>query len=502
MVLYDENYKFLGISGSLLQRLGYEDISDFSSLHRDFADLFEKENGLIYNFDNFSWIDFILYGGANKDKAIIKTKNNKKMNVQIEIQEIFLKDDINGVEKLFQIKLIGSEIENFTPTHDDSIPQTKEINLSSFLDNSDEVRTKVETPKENPIDKEPEPTPKPLSINLSFLKDDDVVENDDTKTTIEPKTKPEASTLLNLNKEADPTPTTESKTDDNHEIVLNFFKDISLKENTTENKVDIDLDDKKEEPKTEPKTEPKIELNFLKKEEEPVVEPLAKEVKETPISINLDFLNKDKKEEVKDPEEDPKIKSNIINQIKNDIKEIDSDNKFDLLINENLKPKEEENTINNALKSILNISKKQDEPIKKEPILLKPEPELKKEEEAPQKNIIKPTTPLQEDNNTQEVAPLSSLDIDEEDKKEIIKDFINEANHNIDLIKEFIKNNDYNSINYAIIKINSSAEILSLSSINNYLSQLKQALISKDLVQVDTEIKKLDNALDALKKYT
>ena len=532
MVLYDENYKFLGVSGTLLNKLGYEDISDFSSQHKDFADLFEKENGLIYNFDNFSWIDFILYGGANKDTAIITTKNNQKLNIKIDIQEIFLKDDINGVEKLFQVKLLGSDIENFIP-QENSIVQSKEINLSSFLDDNDKIEEKEEQKVE--VKKEPKILDEPLSINLSFLKEDDVALEEIPKNI-------EVEKPLNIliEKEEEPKQTIDpiknsEPISSNNDIVLNFFKDINFKEeerlkpvkneileekpNIKAHKeiekeeeptstINLGFLDKDNEEKTEPKVsdEPKIKLDFLKENKDEIsTKPKIEEPKNTPSSINLGFLKQDIEEKTEpkvsdEPNDEPQKKSTIINQIKNDIKEIDSTDEYNLKIDISAQH-EEESSINNALKSMLNIGKKTNQNDKKLTFEIKSD----KKQIIDEKQIIEEKQvnlePIIDNISKQNNIPLAFLDIDEEDKKEIIKDFINEASYNSNLIKEFINKEDYSSINYSIIKISSSAEILSLNQINKILSSLKQAVSDTNISQAYIEIENLDNALNELKKY-
>jgi hypothetical protein len=98
--------------------------------------------------------------------------------------------------------------------------------------------------------------------------------------------------------------------------------------------------------------------------------------------------------------------------------------------------------------------------------------------------------------------PLSSFDISNSDKKEIINDFINEAKFNIELIKNFMLKEDYGSINYSFIKISSSAQILNLVDISSKLLLLKKALLDRDTTKINTEIDHLSTTLEALKRYT
>ncbi len=93
MILYDENYNFLGISSDTLTFLGYEDMTEFLALVPDFVNLLVKKDGYVHEFNNFSWIDFILFSGASNKKALIKLKNNKTIETNIDAKEIFLVDE-------------------------------------------------------------------------------------------------------------------------------------------------------------------------------------------------------------------------------------------------------------------------------------------------------------------------------------------------------------------------------------------------------------------------
>jgi len=379
LILYDESYNFLGMSEKILNKLGYDDLDEFCTYHRDFAELFEKQNGLIYNFENFSWIDFVLYGGANKDQAIVKTKTGDKIKAKIEIDEIRVKDDIIGVTKIFSVNLIEQGIIKETSS---TIPITaNKINLSAMLDEKDILKDdtpepKIEIVQENSLfgdvpktdttDKEQpiiqEQKEENIDINLSFIKNEELKEDDkSTKPSFsfdflkkdedqdekeDEQNKPQTPPIV----EETPAQIKEDKEDDDQKVVLNFF-------NST-------LDEEKEEEKSQeeitplqPQIQPQEQtiqpqetpLNDIKTEEEP------KETKkdDKPFLIDLNILNKDKQDtktpSLDDTQEDdePKIELNFLKQDPQEESDSDLKSKTDSspTINLNfLKGKDEEET--------------------------------------------------------------------------------------------------------------------------------------------------------------
>jgi chemotaxis protein histidine kinase CheA len=450
LILYDENYKFLGVEEGLLKRLGFNSIGDLNSVTDDFANLFEKDKSLIYNFENFSWIDFVLYGGSNRNSAVIKDKSGKKYSVKIYIEEIHLQNDFNGMNKLFSIKLpnltnIESEnIENINNQNDSKEEDSDDLSINlSFLKetaptNKEDSKPSKESQKEIKTDlnffkkesdqpqKEPQVESKNEDINLDFLKKDTTPTNkEDTKPSKE--SQKEIKTDLNFFKKESDQPQKEPQVESkNEDINLDFLK----KDTTPTNKEDT-------KPSKESQKEIKTDLNFFKKEsDQPQKEPQVQSKNE---DINLDFLKKDttptNKEDTKPSKESEKEKkSDMIDKIKSEINEIDGISKKDTL------------------------NKNSD--------------------------------------------PLSSFDISNSDKKEIINDFINEAKFNIELIKNFMLKEDYGSINYSFIKISSSAQILNLVDISSKLLLLKKALLDRDTTKINTEIDHLSTTLEALKRYT
>lgn len=90
MLIYNHNKEFLGIGENDLKTFGFSDLEEFKSLTEDFADLFIKATGYIYNFNHIHWIDYIACCNDNsQQKAIIRVKE-KEYTVSITIDTIYL----------------------------------------------------------------------------------------------------------------------------------------------------------------------------------------------------------------------------------------------------------------------------------------------------------------------------------------------------------------------------------------------------------------------------
>lgn len=134
MILYDQDFNFIGMSAETLAFLGYEDIDEFTSMNSDFADLFVKKEGFIHKFENFSWIHYILYSGAANKRAYVRQKNGSEAPVDITIKEVFLNHTYDGLRKVYSVKLIN---ENFTKyaksdVHDSRSKESKEFSLKKL----------------------------------------------------------------------------------------------------------------------------------------------------------------------------------------------------------------------------------------------------------------------------------------------------------------------------------------------------------------------------------
>ncbi len=127
MILYDDKYNFLGMSSDTLGFLGYEDIGEFLSQHNDFANLFVNKEGYIYKFDNFAWIDFVLYSGSANKKAIVTLKNGQETEISVSIKELFLAKEIENSKKLYSVKVISDNFNEISGTPKDTSNIKKSI---------------------------------------------------------------------------------------------------------------------------------------------------------------------------------------------------------------------------------------------------------------------------------------------------------------------------------------------------------------------------------------
>ena len=73
MLLYDQKRKLVGIDERVLEFIGFESLNDLYNRVDDIADLFVNRPGYVYNFKNFSWIDYVLYNPHKTHRAIIET---------------------------------------------------------------------------------------------------------------------------------------------------------------------------------------------------------------------------------------------------------------------------------------------------------------------------------------------------------------------------------------------------------------------------------------------
>ncbi len=370
MILYDQNFKFIGMSAETLTFLGYEDLEEFCSMHGDFADLFIKREGYIHKFENFSWIHYILYSGAANKKALIGKKNGGELSVEITIKEVFLNQAYDGLEKIYSVKLINENFTTISKTdvHDQRSHQNSHFSLQNLtkdfnISQPDKQESKESKPLyEKPaiskplldIEKEfqaPKEEIKEPEINLpehsgfilgSFedtqTKEDHQSEEIDDFKEFEPKD--EKNEILKIEENIKPfehIPPKKEEEDEKSESSNTAFFNALKNEQSKETALNLENDNLKE---VEEEQKP-FELNFdlLKVEKSDTNE--AKELKtvenkepqnetsldENEFSLEL-FDIKSNENETKEADlkiDQNRSKESLISQIKSDIKEIDQD---------------------------------------------------------------------------------------------------------------------------------------------------------------------------------
>lgn len=116
MLLYNQERKLVAIDEKILEFLGFETLSDLFNRVDDIADLFVNRPGYVYNFKNFSWIDYVLYNPAKSHQAIVETSRGG-VEVEIKINSLLNR---SGDLAYFYVELIplklNDETDLFVPT--------------------------------------------------------------------------------------------------------------------------------------------------------------------------------------------------------------------------------------------------------------------------------------------------------------------------------------------------------------------------------------------------
>lgn len=89
MLLYNQNYEFIGIDDESLRILNYSTLEELLTVCSDVADLFANQPGYIHNFKNFKWIDFLLHANVDASSAIIHA-NGRIFSAQLSVTSFYL----------------------------------------------------------------------------------------------------------------------------------------------------------------------------------------------------------------------------------------------------------------------------------------------------------------------------------------------------------------------------------------------------------------------------
>ncbi|OQX73434.1 MAG: hypothetical protein B6D59_05675 [Campylobacteraceae bacterium 4484_4] len=361
MILYDENYRFLGISNETLAFLGYEDLSEFLSMHSDFADLFQKRDGYVYKFENFSWIDFILYSGAGNKNGIIQLKNGEETEIKIHIKEVYLAHPIENANKLYSVKIISEQFKQLASQTDPNIILEEKNSpvLNTFMtDPHTEPQAVPKYPaKQEPVEEiqkseseivlapeseseEQKREEEPLTLNFDAL--ESIQEPSQTN---EPSEEESSPFILDFSKETPPILESDEEENEPTEEAETEISFLKIGESTPTEVDDTNEDEVSEErmqESTEPESETAFSLDFLKKAD---AEKLSEEQEEEKTPSESLFVPSEVSEEIvpelkeaTDHEESPdeehtplfetealqsEQKEYIIEQIKHDLAEID-----------------------------------------------------------------------------------------------------------------------------------------------------------------------------------
>jgi len=549
LILYDQNYNFIGMSNENLSYLGYEDLSDFTSQHSDFANLLVNKEGYIYKFQNFSWIDFILYSGSPNKAALLKQKNGDEIEIKLSVKEVFLTSEINGNQKYYSVRIISDNFVNIASKTDPEItkksPPKNSFNLNNLI-TEDAIEPAQSTQHEEiklSIPQVEEPVAEQSNdFVLNFPSQETIEEQSVIK--LDLTQEPDTTLLTATNNVESPIFEQEFKLNlaenafedslpsDTHETATpNTF--LKSEENTqTKDDAEITFDVEQHEtfeasehesissgfslkhattpaPEVEEKVDAPINLNFLQTQE-PVLEP---EEQPEPTQIlkeetNLNFLKQATRHEVKEPEP-IQNKQEIISQIQHDIAEIDayhdeatlpsneettnSPDTSDIsasIFNKN-EVKQDKKSFTKTLKSLFADSQE----IQKDEsdIMQEPSASLKKNDEK-----VEDITKEERTEKNNSTLSLSTLGLDKEEENALILEFILDSQQNIQLFKQYHQSKQSVQANYALIKIQSSAEILNLNDIIDTIHSIKQASQEEKSIQIEQLIERLEEDIARL----
>lgn len=148
MILYSADKKFMGMDHDDLRQLGYKSLSDFIKDYQDFADTFIDCPGYIYNYEDFSWIDYILNSNDSDFKAMIYSHSNG-FTCDLEISPYYLVSSVQShgyAVNLHHIRALSKEeisyIDKITTSTGGGISQVNMID-----ENTIDILKNTPTPK-------------------------------------------------------------------------------------------------------------------------------------------------------------------------------------------------------------------------------------------------------------------------------------------------------------------------------------------------------------------
>ena len=428
-----------------------------------------------------------------------------------------IKEDEAKQESSFLLKNSDEMSKDFVLNMDEdklekSTPQTE---VSSFLLKHDDETLNDFVLKEE----------KQEISNFTFNKNEEEIEKEDDSFLIKNDTTSSNDFVLNIANDLSDNKEEEIKESNfllkNDEIEIETHKSLEKEENV------VNFNTLKDEPKNEEKSDNTFKLDFLKTN-------LIQEEKTTETS-------NDKAQEYKTVDN-----SQIIKQIKKDIKEIDSietksdinipitpqieqpmqmrenyENKndsqtlSDLQINEN-KNEKVNKSFTSTLQGLFGASKqdlssnsddkedesfKNDEPTiigsetKKDEDIFSQKMNFTNSEKKPDEVSHKPET-----DSTLDLSSLTQLGLSHDDELDLLQDFCTDTQESINMINQLTHTEDFDKINYSLVKIKSSAEILNLNDIIESTNDIRKHCITENSDKVVIETAKLKEKINLLQE--
>ncbi len=518
MILYDKYSNFLGMSSTMLNFLGFEDLEEFKAIYKDVADLFVEKRGYIYKFKNFSWIEYALHSGTPNKKVLITLKNSQVIESEIKIKEIYLINPIGESDKFYSIEFINSFFNN-EPKIQTPNTSLEEIEAKNILQESKEKYKEEETPAfKEPIaslnfnEEEEKEKEEPISLD-TFEKeekeekeeDNVLLQNEEESFEIKPLIEDTQEENIDIFKEEQAQNEFENinfeeeselsnlkleneeifKEDEKEKEEIDFFS-LKKEEEEKEDIQKLSIDIFKEEEEEKEEKEKPISLDIFEKENKNPFKTLEMEEKETPFKIeeSKEETQKEEKEEIFTSKESKKENS-FIELGAPSLKKDENSNKekffSELLSKEKKEEKEEKDSFQEKFLEVLK-PKRKEEKNKNFGKKFK----LKKELEKSQKEIS-----IKEN--------FEDLGISTDEEKELIEDFIADMQKNISLMKKYIVNKNYTKIADILNIVKSAANILNIKSISNKAEKMQEVLKEDHIENFEKELEKLYEDIEELR---
>ncbi|MBL0709301.1 MAG: hypothetical protein JJW00_09645 [Sulfurimonas sp.] len=171
MLIYNYKKEFLGIDELDLKALGFSSLAQLRDVSADFADLFVKKAGFVYNFKHVHWIDFITCAEDGEDSKVIIDVNEKNFICTLDVKTAFLVKD--PLQKAYTVSLVGlREIDHEEYEH--------------VVDNDQAEKPVAKKQVQKPVSEKPtfiKPAQKPASATSAkqdYKPDSDLIAIDDT----------------------------------------------------------------------------------------------------------------------------------------------------------------------------------------------------------------------------------------------------------------------------------------------------------------------------------
>ena len=168
MILYDSKKEMIAVSPEILDFLGFESIDEMTDKVDDIAELFVNKPGYIYNFKNFSWIDYIIFNKLKAPKVIIKTLTNE-LETELIVNELIDKKNRSkyycvSFKNLVPVETVSSfeESEPFEGFEEKGFEE-------SFILETEKTKPEEISLKEEPFETVETKAEEPLTINFDEI---------------------------------------------------------------------------------------------------------------------------------------------------------------------------------------------------------------------------------------------------------------------------------------------------------------------------------------------